>query len=321
MTDKLRYQLLQVVKILVFVLMCFFIGYHVRNRVSLIHDFNRLLSELQTVRVQEIISVVFLLMILNWTIESVKWIKLVNSLQELSFLKSLRGVLTGVTVSFFTPNRIGEFAGKIVHLKTENRVKGALLAFIGSSAQLLVTIQAGLIALAFEQNTIPGLENPYNYTINIILVVSGLMLTLFWFNIPAIFPLIRRFNWSNKYVEYFNVFNDLHWKELWIVYLLSLFRYFVFSFQNFLLLKAFGVEIPFAECLMLTSISFLLITAIPSISFGELGIRGGVNLAIFTTVTQDSTAILISTFSLWFINLVVPAILGAVSVLYIRIRK
>jgi uncharacterized membrane protein YbhN (UPF0104 family) len=321
MTDKLRYQTLQVIKILVFVLMCFLIGYHVRNRVSLIHDFNRLLSDLQTVRVQEIIFIVFLLMILNWTIESFKWIKLVTSLQELSFLKSLRGVLTGVTVSFFTPNRIGEFAGKIVHLKTENRVKGALLAFIGSSAQLLITIQAGLIALALEQTKIPGLENPYNYTINIILIFSSLILTLFWFNIPAIFPLVRRFKWSNKYVEYFNVFNDLHWKELWIVYLLSLFRYFVFSTQNYLLLSAFGVEIPFAECLMLTSISFLLITAIPSISFGELGIRGGVNLAIFTTVTQDSTAILISTFSLWFINLVVPAILGAVSVLYIRIRK
>jgi len=196
-----------------------------------------------------------------------------------------------------------------------------LLAFIGSSAQLLITIQAGLIALALEQTEIPGLENPYNYTINIVLVVCSLILTLFWFNIPSLFPLIRRFNWSKKYVEYFNVFNDLHWKELWIVYLLSLLRYFVFSTQSFLLLMAFGVQIPFAECLMLTSISFLLITAIPSISFGELGIRGGVNLAIFTTITQDATAILISTFSLWFINLVVPAILGAVSVLYIRIRK
>ena len=50
----------------------------------------------------------------------------------------------------------------------------------------------------------------------------------------------------------------------------------------------------------------------PSVALVELGIRGNVALFFLTYITENSLAILAATFSLWTINLLLPAILGAV---------
>jgi uncharacterized membrane protein YbhN (UPF0104 family) len=121
-----------------------------------------------------------------------------------------------------------------------------------------------------------------------------------------------------KQVEVFSEFQATH---LFSIYSYSLVRYLIFSFQQYLLLQAFAVNIDFMTCFQLTAISFLLITIIPSIALGELGIRGSVNIAVFGMVVNNSFGILAATFMLWLINLAIPALLGAVSMLYIRVKK
>ncbi len=64
-----------------------------------------------------LLSVVILLMILNWTIESVKWKLLIDKLHPISWLDAIEGILFGVTFSLFTPSRIGEFGGRVFCLK------------------------------------------------------------------------------------------------------------------------------------------------------------------------------------------------------------
>jgi uncharacterized membrane protein YbhN (UPF0104 family) len=46
-----------------------------------------------------------------------------------------------------------------------------------------------------------------------------------------------------------------------------------------------------------------------------------VNIAVFGMVVINSFGILAATFMLWLINLAIPALLGAVSMLYIRVKK
>ena len=62
--------------------------------------------------------------------------------------------MSGVTVSIFTPNRTGEFAGRVLHLDAGIRIKAAIASVIGSMNQLLITIIAGGIGLITSVNSL-----------------------------------------------------------------------------------------------------------------------------------------------------------------------
>ena len=91
------------------------------------------------------IAMVFIGMILNWSIEAIKWKLIVKQIKEIRFLKSLQIIITSITIGIFTPNRIGELAGKAYFLKKGERTFGLLAAGIGSFAQLIATVVMGLI--------------------------------------------------------------------------------------------------------------------------------------------------------------------------------
>lgn len=321
MTGKNRFNALQLLKVAVFLLSCWFIWYHINSRISLLDDTEKLIERFKDRDAVFRISIAVILMLVNWTVEALKWKSLVNVLCEISLVKSLRSVFTGITVSFYTPNRIGEFAGKVMHLEPEYRAKGCLLSFIGSSSQLLVTLQLGLIAVLLNMGT---WFDSWMINKNVFLVLLSLLVILMtfgWFRISWLSPLLSRLKLSEKMKKQVEVFSEFQASHLLSIYSYSLVRYLIFSFQQYLLLQAFAVNIDFVTCFQLTAISFLLITIIPSIALGELGIRGSVNIAVFGMVVNNSFGILAATFMLWLINLAIPALLGAVSMLYIRVKK
>ena len=43
----------------------------------------------------------------NWGIEAYKWKQLIQNFTDLSFWKTYKAILAGITVSLFTPNRVG----------------------------------------------------------------------------------------------------------------------------------------------------------------------------------------------------------------------
>ena len=52
-------------------------------------------------------------MLVNWSLEAYKWGALVDRFQSLSFSKKLISVLMGLSIGFLTPNRIGDYAGRL----------------------------------------------------------------------------------------------------------------------------------------------------------------------------------------------------------------
>ena len=93
-----------------------------------------------------LLSVVILLMILNWTIESVKWKLLIDKLHPISWLDAIEGILFGVTFSLFTPSRIGEFGGRVFALNTD-RKEAIVSTILGSIAQIVVNLSFGALGL------------------------------------------------------------------------------------------------------------------------------------------------------------------------------
>ena len=88
-----------------------------------------------------------LLLFINWGLETLKWQLLIQQFEEIKFLDALKAVFSGVTLSIITPNQIGDFAGRVIHLKILNKIKGSLVTVIGHTAQSLVTAVFGMYAL------------------------------------------------------------------------------------------------------------------------------------------------------------------------------
>ena len=313
-----RFRFLQILKIAAFVISILFIAWHVSEKPEL-HD-PRLLSEpLKDPDKRAYLIPVLLLMLLNWSIEAVKWKQLMDPVEHIGFLQSIRAVLSGVTVSFFTPNRVGEFAGRILHLEPGHRIRGALATFVGGTAQAMITLQAGLVALLFFRHQL--VSPPWVPLIAALAMITVILFPVIWLRIPYLAHWKLFSSLLQRYPRYLEVFDHYHAKQLTGVYFLSAFRYLVFCFQQFLLLKMFGFDESFLISIGLSAVSFLFITVIPGFALGELGIRGSINLLVFTPYLSNAGGILSVTFLLWLINLALPALFGAAGLLYIKIRK
>jgi hypothetical protein len=84
----------------------------------------------------------------------------------------------------------------------------------------------------------------------------------------------------------------------------------------------FSVDIPFIHAMIVIAMIFFVMTAIPTVTLAELGIRGSVSLQLiglyferFSELTYSvELGILSSTSTLWLINLAFPALLGTLFV-------
>src|ERR1035437_3605932 len=89
------------------------------------------------------------MMLGNLFLEAKKWQYLISLKEKVSMSTSFKAVFTGLSVSVFTPNRVGEFLGRIFFLKKTEPIEGIFMTVIGSISQLLVTIVIGSLSLAF----------------------------------------------------------------------------------------------------------------------------------------------------------------------------
>ena len=125
--------------------------------------------------------IVFALMWVNWGIEARKWQLAIRQLQTISFASAFKAVFTGTTIAFFTPNRIGEYMGRILYINEANRIQAISLTIVCSMAQLLVTLSAGFTALfVLKSNIVSRWDSSLSsYWINISLcIIAGFVLAV-----------------------------------------------------------------------------------------------------------------------------------------------
>ena len=265
---------------------------------------------------QGLIILVFFMMLFNWFLEAVKWKFLIKKIEKVSMLTAFRAVFSGITVSVFTPNRVGEYGGRVFCLEKADRIQAVLITVLGSMAQLLTTIFFGSMGLLFLNNYIPELEKLYHEMdfsyplLFFMLLFLNILLLLLFHNISVISNLMDKFNWLSKYKKYKEIFSYYNAQELMMVFLLSIFRYAIFTTQFFILLKLFAVDISYFDAIVLSMVMLFTISVIPTIAISEIGVRGSVALYLFSLVSANAIGILSATFLLWVINLLLPAIIG-----------
>lgn len=308
-------KLLNLLKFIVLVASVVVIYFQFKSRVFSFSDVDLLLEKLVTIKALLFLALTILLMFLNWSLEGYKWKYLLNKVEDLSFYQAVKGVLSGLAIGFITPNRVGEFAGKIAYLKNENRANGALMSFVGSSAQLLVTIQAGLIAIAASKYT-----SPVDIFVTPITLVLLVIASLVWFKSNLFLKWISRFDWLKKWNKHTDQLAAVSKNKMIVVYFISLIRYMVFPLQYFVLFKMLDTTIDFSECLSMTATSYFLLAIVPTYAIAEIGARGSLNLLAFSELNAPF-AVLSVTLLIWMINLIIPALFGAFIIAKFKFQK
>ena len=321
---KIRKILNLVIQLTILVVTCGFIYKQVFFKTGFPELMRSLRDDIFSPEFQRQLILVLFLMLVNWSIEAYKWKFLISKIERISFFRAFQAVLTGVSISSFTPNRIGEYFGRVFILRKASHIEGILITILGSMSQLLVTVITGTLSLlvflpAYFPHAIYANGYIYYGLIFLVILLDLLLLGMF-FNVSFLSALKEKLlrNGLKKLRLYFRVFGFFHNKELVFLIFLSFSRYVVFSFQFFLLLRMFAVPLPIFNALVLISLIYFIMAIIPTIALTELGIRGSVAVYFFGhylsqgfPVTDGfNLGIFSASTMLWMINLGIPALAG-----------
>ena len=261
------------------------------------------------------------LMVVNWSVEAVKWRLSVKAVQQVSFLKALKAILSGVSFSVSTPNRVGEYLGRVLYMDDGNRLKTISLTIVGSISQLIITILMGVIGLLIVGPDIEKGDVVSGIWMKVILygtISVLLVLTLFYFRLSWIIKWVDRLPGSRRFAYLVKALEDFDATLLLKLLSLSLLRFVVFIVQYYLLFMFFGVELSWWQTFWTVSISFLVMAVIPTFAIAELGLRGKISLVLIALFSDNKTGIIFATAGIWFINLIIPAIAGSLLILSIK---
>ncbi len=271
---------------------------------------------------------VILLMLVNWGIEARKFQLLITHIQQLSFFTAFKSVLSGCSITMLTPNRVGEYGGRILFLEEGNRIKAISLTIVGSISQLLITMImgcAGLFILRFfsqgNQNALNVLPDFWSNLLIYLSVGVTVFLLLFYLRLGWLVRMMEKIPALQKIVKHISVLDEFSEKQLWQVLLFSFLRYLVFALQYSLLLGLMHVDIPGWLCFWLITVFYLIMAMAPTLGFVELPIRVKASWEVLKYFTTNELGVGAAALGIWLINLVIPAIIGSLLILSIKIMK
>lgn len=275
----------------------------------------------------------FALVPINWALEALKWWLLVLEFEKISYFKSFKAVLIGVSIGIFTPSRLGEYGGRALLVNSDHVVESVVATFLGSISQLLATLFFGYIGAVYFLNYFSIVTEIVLWFLMVFGLCSFLLTLFFFYNIDLMINIFRRLykKISNSFtilhkvkkilinwLQHVNVLQNYTNKQLSTALLTAFLRYTVYSTQYLLLLKFMGIDIEVTTGLASVATVFLLQSSVPLPPVSGLVMRGGTALYIWQFFSANQIAILATTFSLWLFNVILPAAIGFILLLNVK---
>ena len=264
------------------------------------------------------------LMPLNWFCEVFKWQILMRNFTVLRFWAALRSIVAGVTFSLFFPNRVGEFGGRVLFLAPELRIKGTLTTFIGSWAQQFILVAFGAFGLTLYAAYSGFLYSPEKEWILVAVSLGGVALLGCFLKISVLVNIFKHIKFLYRFpkiIQNVIVIRSYRTQTLLRILAWSFIRYAIYTLQYYCIIRFFGLKVFFLKALASIATIYLLQTGIPLPPLVGLMARGEIAIQVWGVVTQNQLIILAATFTLWIINLIIPALLGMFFLLNLRFTK
>jgi len=249
------------------------------------------------------ISFILLLSFLNRFFEILKWQNLVSYLHKISLPEATKQVLGALTAGLFTPNGVGEYAGKALFFEKSKAKKIVLLNLICNGIQMILSVVFGTIGL-----WVLG----YGFWVLVILFSSFVLWILGFgfkkFKIKgySIEKLIHKINEIPKSIHQKNIF-------------LAVCRYLVFSHQYYFLFLAFDVDLPYLTMMATIASVYFLASSLPTFQFLDFAVKGSVAVYFFGILDINEWIVVFISTLMWFLNVVLPVIIGSYYVMNFKI--
>jgi hypothetical protein len=259
--------------------------------------------------------IVLLLMPVNYWLEVKKWEWLTRSFIPLNTKSSWRSVLSGLALANSTPLRLGDYAGRVLHLSADDVPKALIANFVASLIQNIVNLSIGFILLYFYLNKFNNhqFDIQYLYAIGLLLIVLVLSLISLnrnrieaWANIPFLKKIKQPIL---KHIGFLKAYNrSLISKITW----LSVLRYLIYLFQYYFVLLFFGAALDTISAIQGIAVVYLIQSAIPLPAILGFVARAEIALIVWGVFSLNPLIILCASYGLWIINQLIPSLGGMI---------
>lgn len=251
---------------------------------------------------------ILFLTFLNRFLEILKWQNLVTVLKSISIGEATKQVLGSLTAGLFTPNGIGEFAGKALFFEKAKTKKIIFLNLINNGIQMILTVIFGTFGLLYF-NAVFNVITP-KAVIGLFAILAVVVCILFFakkFTVKgySIEKLVHKINEIPKAIHRKNI-------------LLGIGRYLVFSHQYYILFLLFGVEIPYFLLMAAITSVYFIASSLPTFQFLDFAVKGSVAVYFFGLMGVNEWIVVFISTLMWFLNTVLPSVIGSYFVLNYR---
>lgn len=306
-----------------FLWLAFSIYQQIKSQPQLLASWLHIKQALQSYQLWYLLAAVILIFF-NWALEAWKWKLSVSSFHHVNFWSAYKAILCGVSFSVTTPNRVGEYFGRMMYLPDGSRLKSISVTIVSSWSQLLITVFTGMLGFIFLREDLLKAQfvSESFYQITLLgIFTGGLTLTLLYFQTSFFGKLLEKWLQHTRYLYLVQTLRTFNGELLMKLLLLSFLRYLVFVSQYYLLFVLFGVHVPAIIVWNVLGLLFLTLAVIPSISLIEVGLRGEISLLLMGLYTANSLGVGLTSVTIWFLNLVLPAIIGSILILSVKFYK
>lgn len=263
-----------------------------------------------------------LLLPLNQFLEVLKWHLLSRGFSGKGLGNAWRGVLIGQFYGLFTPNRVGDGAGRLHYLPSTMKSRGVFAFANGSIAQSLVTLSSGAAALLFADLWLRDSDQQWFTYLAWLpwLLYPGVLLLLLLYLEPGWLQVFRdRLPKSGFVGTRIQTLQTYSRRQHSIVLLLSILRYAVFAIQFYLSLHLFGYTGTTEEAFFRIAVIYLISTLLPTAALAELGVRESVAVLLLPAAGIAATGAFAATLLVFLVNIGIPAVAGGM--LFTRLKK
>jgi hypothetical protein len=267
--------------------------------------------------------VCFFLVPFNWLLESLKWKILVDKFQRIKLSEAFRAILAGLSVGIITPQRVGEYGGRVLFLNDGNRFKGILATFLCSLSQNVVNVVFGLIGVYYLNDRLQLVNQYWFISLVVAIVLLFVLLYLLYRNTRILKHLVNRFIKNERIKGW--IYNLSYLKTTGFrihvkVFTLAILRYIVYLSQYILALWFFGISVSLFDAFNGVSSIYLIQTGIPLPPLMDIAARAELAYLVWGIFSDNVLGILSATFLLWIFNLIIPSLFGLFYVLGLNLN-
>lgn len=257
-----------------------------------------------------------LLMFVNWSLEATKWHYLMRAMGlTLPLGEVWRAVLAGISFSVITPNRMGEYAGRMLVVAPDDRWVVALSSLAGSWCQWMAFLSIGWPSLWAWVGRHYQWPAAWVWPLALLGPLAVWILTWswdYWRSHPMPGRLKRiplRPSWKT-FLAPVRSLKEISGHQLRMAGLLASIRFGVYCFQYWLVLHFLGLNLDLAWGFSGIAAIYMVQAGLPLPPGAGLLTRAELALMLWGDGALAQAAILSGTLLLFVINLGLPALLG-----------